>query len=156
MKEGMEPVGFRPAATKDLVLHLQPRGRQTYSSASDAFGSRWSICPWLTRIALGRQPGSSTLSSGMASPAEGPWGPLNHTSQGSQMDLAELCWTSPLSYQCRLSLSLLNLEFTLMTALYTLLEKEMATHSGVFVYRILWMEEPGGLLCMGSCRVRHD
>lgn len=90
LKEAMEPAGFRPAATKDLVLHLQPRGRQTYPSASDAFGSRGSVCPWLTRIALGRQPGSSTLSSGVASPAEGPWGPLNHTSQGSQMDLAEL------------------------------------------------------------------
>ena len=36
------------------------------------------------------------------------------------------------------------------------LEKEMATHSSVLAWRIPWMEEPGGLLSMGSQRVRHD
>ena len=36
------------------------------------------------------------------------------------------------------------------------LEKEMATHSSVLVWRIPGMEEPGGLLSMGSHRVRHD
>ena len=36
------------------------------------------------------------------------------------------------------------------------LEKEMATHSSVLAWRILWTEEPGGLLSMGSHRVRHD
>ena len=36
------------------------------------------------------------------------------------------------------------------------LEKEMATHSGVFACRILEMGEPGGLLSMGSHRVGHD
>ena len=30
------------------------------------------------------------------------------------------------------------------------LEKEMATHSGLFVWKILWTEEPGGLQSMGS------
>ena len=36
------------------------------------------------------------------------------------------------------------------------LEKEKATHSCVFAWRIPWMEERGGLQYMGSQRVRHD
>ena len=36
------------------------------------------------------------------------------------------------------------------------LEKEMATHSTVLAWRILWTEEPGGPLSMGSHRVGHD
>ena len=35
------------------------------------------------------------------------------------------------------------------------LEKEMATHSSILVWRIPWTEEPGGL-SMGSHRVGHD
>ena len=34
--------------------------------------------------------------------------------------------------------------------------KEMATHSSVLAWRIPWTEEPGGLLSIGSHRVRHD
>ena len=37
-----------------------------------------------------------------------------------------------------------------------LLEKEMATHSSILVWKIPWTEEPGGLPSMGSQRVRHD
>ena len=37
-----------------------------------------------------------------------------------------------------------------------LLEKEMAAHSGILVQEIPWTEEPGGLLPMGSQRLRHD
>ena len=29
-------------------------------------------------------------------------------------------------------------------------EKEMATHSSILAWRILWTEEPGGLLSIGS------
>ena len=36
------------------------------------------------------------------------------------------------------------------------LEKGMAAHSSILVWRIPWTEEPGGLLSMGSQRVRHD
>ena len=36
------------------------------------------------------------------------------------------------------------------------LEKEMATHSSVLAWRIQGTGEPGGLLSMGSHRVRHD
>ena len=32
----------------------------------------------------------------------------------------------------------------------------MATHSSVLAWRTPWSEEPGGLLSMGSKRVRHD
>ena len=35
-------------------------------------------------------------------------------------------------------------------------EKEMATHSSVLAWKILGMEEPGGLPSMGSHRVEHD
>ena len=36
------------------------------------------------------------------------------------------------------------------------LEKEMATHSSILAWRILWKEEPGGLQSTGSQRVGHD
>ena len=36
------------------------------------------------------------------------------------------------------------------------LEKEVATHSSILAWRILWMEEAGGLQSMGSRRVWHD
>ena len=36
------------------------------------------------------------------------------------------------------------------------LEKEMATHSSILAWRIPWREEPGGLLSMGSHRVRRN
>ena len=39
---------------------------------------------------------------------------------------------------------------------FNALEKEMATHSSVLAWRIPGMGEPGGLLSMGSHRVRHD
>ena len=35
-------------------------------------------------------------------------------------------------------------------------EKEMVTHSSILAWRILWTEEPGGLLSIGSHRVRHN
>ena len=35
------------------------------------------------------------------------------------------------------------------------LEKEMATHLGILVWRIPWAEEPGGLQSTWSKRVRH-
>ena len=36
------------------------------------------------------------------------------------------------------------------------LEKEMATHSSILIWRIPWTEEPGGLQSLGSQRVRQD
>ena len=36
------------------------------------------------------------------------------------------------------------------------LEVEMAAHSSILAWEILWTEETGGLQSMGSQRVRHD
>ena len=36
------------------------------------------------------------------------------------------------------------------------LEKEIAAHSSILAWKILWMAEPGRLLSMGSQRVGHD
>ena len=46
-------------------------------------------------------------------------------------------------------------DFTL-TFHFHALEKEMATHSSVLAWRILWTEEPGGLLSMELHRVGPD
>ena len=46
-----------------------------------------------------------------------------------------------------------SLEKTLMVGK---METAMATHSSVLAWKILWTEEPGGLLSMGSHRVGHD
>ena len=47
----------------------------------------------------------------------------------------------------------LNFTFTFH---FHALEKEMATHSSVLAWRIPGMAELGGLLSMGSHRVRHN
>ena len=36
------------------------------------------------------------------------------------------------------------------------LEKGMATHSSILVWRIQWTEEPGGLQFLGLQRAGHD
>ena len=36
------------------------------------------------------------------------------------------------------------------------LEQDVAIHSSIFVWRIPWTEEPGGLHSIGSQRVRHN
>ena len=36
------------------------------------------------------------------------------------------------------------------------LEKEMATHSTILTWEILWTEEPGGLQSIDSQRAGHD
>ena len=36
------------------------------------------------------------------------------------------------------------------------LEKEMATHSSILVWEILWIEEPSRLQALGLQRVGHD
>ena len=36
------------------------------------------------------------------------------------------------------------------------LEKEMATHSTILVWEMLWTEEPSGLQSMGLQKVKHD
>ena len=53
--------------------------------------------------------------------------------------------------KCRIRLS--NFTFSFY---FHALGKEMATHSSVLAWRIPGTAEPGGLLSMGSHRVRHD
>ena len=36
------------------------------------------------------------------------------------------------------------------------MEKEMATHSSILAWRVLWVEGPGGLRSMGLHRVGHN
>ena len=36
------------------------------------------------------------------------------------------------------------------------LEKEMATHSSILAWKILWTEKPGGLRSIGLQRVKHS
>ena len=56
--------------------------------------------------------------------------------------------STPVSPSLTISLSLLRF--------MSPAEKEMATHSTILAWRILWTGEPGGLLSMGLHRVRHD
>ena len=54
-----------------------------------------------------------------------------------------------------------NLPAMLETQVWSLdqedpLEKEMAIHSGILVWRVPWREEPGGLQSIGSQRVGYD
>ena len=37
-----------------------------------------------------------------------------------------------------------------------ILEKEMATHSSILAWKILWTEKPGGLQSMGVTRVGYN
>ena len=63
-------------------------------------------------------------------------------------------WTSPVTY-------LLGMQETRQEPLVRSLgwedslEKEMATHSSILAWRILWTERPGGLQSIGSQTVRH-
>ena len=43
-----------------------------------------------------------------------------------------------------------------IASLLVSLEREMATHSSILVWRTPWIEEPGGLKSMALQRVRHD
>ena len=64
----------------------------------------------------------------------------------------------PKYWRFSLSISLSNEYSTLISFIFYFdaLEKEMATHSSVLAWRIPGTGEPGGLLSMGSHRVRHD
>ena len=66
-----------------------------------------------------------------------------------------LAWKIPWTEEpwCRNRTRLSDFTFTFH---FHALEKEMATHSGVLVWRIPGTGEPGGLPSMGSHRVGHD
>jgi len=47
-------------------------------------------------------------------------------------------------------------QFTFIKQYMDKKDKAMAPHSSTLAWKIPWMEEPGGLLSMGSHRVGHD
>ena len=49
-----------------------------------------------------------------------------------------------------------HLQANLRRYIFTVLEKEMATHSSILAWRIPGMGEPGGLPSLGSHRVRYN
>ena len=49
-----------------------------------------------------------------------------------------------------------NHDWSVIFDLFYTVVKAMAPHSSILAWKILWMEEPGGLQSMGLLRVRHD
>ena len=82
---------------------------------------------------------------------EGNGTPLKYSCLENPMDRGAWCAAvhGVAKSQTRLS------DFT-FTFHFHALEKEMATHSSVLALRIPGTAEPGGLLSMGSHRVRHN
>ena len=79
--------------------------------------------------------GISLIPGAGRSPGEGNGSPLQYSCLGNPMDKGA----------CRATVHGVTKEL-----------EEMATHSSVLAWRIPGMAEPGGLLSMGSHRVRHD
>ena len=79
---------------------------------------------------------------------------LRPTGRGCHVqNVSALCWwLVSFHFRC-LNLTAEQLHFTFHCHA---LEKEMATHSSVLAWRFPGTGEPGGLLSMGSHRVRHD
>ena len=85
------------------------------------------------------------------SPGERNGNPLQHSCLENSMDRG--AWWAAVHGVTRSRTRLSEFTFTFH---FPALEKEMATHSSVLAWRIPGMGEPGGLLSMGSHRVRHD
>ena len=82
---------------------------------------------------------------------EGDGAQLQYSCLGSPMDRG--AWWAAVHGVAKSQTRLSDFPFTLQ---FHALEKEMATHSCVLVWRISGMGEPGGLLSVGPHRVRHD
>ena len=77
--------------------------------------------------------------------------PLQHSCLENPMDGG--AWWAAVHGVAKSRIQLSDFTFTLH---FPVLEKEMATHSGVLAWRIPGMGEPGGLLSMGSHRIGHN
>ena len=82
---------------------------------------------------------------------EGSGNPLQYSWLANPMDGG--AWWAAVHGVARSQTWLSDFTFTFH---FHALEKEMAAHSSVLAWRIPWTGEPGGLLSMGSHRVRHD
>ena len=82
---------------------------------------------------------------------EGNGTPLQYSCLESPMDRE--AWKAVVHGGAKSRTRLSNFTFTFH---FHALEKEMAAHSTVLAWRIPGTAEPGGLLSVGSHRVRHD
>ena len=82
---------------------------------------------------------------------EGNGNPLQYSCLENPMDWR--AWKATVHGVAESQTQLSDLTFTFH---FPAVEKEMATHSSVLAWRIPGTAEPGGLLSMGSHRVRHD
>ena len=107
-------------------------------------------CPWIQGNFLSIQ-GRESIYSYRGSFGEGNGTPLQHSCLENPMD-GGARWAAV--HGVAKSWTRLS-DFT-FTFNFHVLEKEMATHSSVFAWRIPWTGEPVGLPSMGSHRVGHD
>ena len=96
---------------------------------------------------LGSIPGSGR------SPGEGNGNPLQYSRLENPMGGG--AWWATVHRVAKSQTRLSNFAFT-FTFIYRIVEREMATHSGILAWRIPWAEGPGGLQSTGSQRVGHD
>ena len=82
---------------------------------------------------------------------EGNGNPLQYSCLENPMDRG--AWLAAVHGVAKSRARLSDFSFTFH---FHALEKEMATHSSVLAWRIPGIEEPGGLLSMGSHRVGHN
>ena len=85
------------------------------------------------------------------SPGGGHGNPLQYSCLENPMDRG--AWRATVHGVAKSQTRLSDFTFTFH---FHALEKEMATHSSVLALRIPGTAEPGGLLSMGSHRVRHN
>ena len=95
--------------------------------------------------------GQSVIKRSQGSIGEGNGNPLQYSCLENSMDGGD--WWAAVQGVARSRTQLSDFTFTFH---FHALEKEMATHSSVLVWRIPGMGESGGLLSVGSHRVRHD
>ena len=98
-------------------------------------------------FAVGRQ----NIGALASAPGEGDGTPLQYSCLENPMDRGT--WWAAVHGVSKSWTWLSDFTFTFH---FHALEKEMATHSSTLVCRIPGMGEPGGLMSMGSHRVRHD
>ena len=67
-------------------------------------------------------------------------------------------WQKPLQYFILISIQLIKINGEIKKDVHAnfYLEKEMASHSNILAWRILWIEEPGRLSSMGFQRVGQN